>query len=235
MPVLTEEKRMTAEDNVSLARLYMAWHTPAYYAPGDAEFDLLGSILTRGKSSRLYKTLVYDKQIAQDVAAYQQSNEIGGVFVIEATAKEGHSLEELEEEIDLLLKDVLTNGVTAEEFERGRTGWETDFVRSLQEIGGFGGRADVLNKYNTYLGDPGKLLWDRDRYTKATPAGMLKYAQTYLGQNSRAVLYITPHGELAASTETTDMSVVPQPAAEPSFTPPAFEKTTLSNGMQNYM
>jgi zinc protease len=235
VPVLSEEKRASVEDNVRLPRLYMAWHTPPYYAPGDAEFDLLASVLVGGKSSRLYKELVYDKQIAQDVSAYQSSREIGSTFHIRVTAKEGHTLEEIELEVDLILDEVLTGGITADEMERAKTNWEAGFVRSLQNVGGFGGRADVLNKYNTYLDDPGRLLWDRNRYTSATSQGVLSYAREYLKPDARLVLYCVPQGQLKVAEVETDMFAEPGTQAEPDFTPPTIQTATLSNGMDVFL
>jgi zinc protease len=231
VPTLNEIKRASADDNVSLPRLYMAWHTPAFYAPGDAEFDILASILTSGKSSRLYKTLVYDKQIAQDVNAYQESKELGSTFNIVVTAKKGRSLADIEKEIDLILKDILASGFTKDEFDRARTNWEARFVRSLQQIGGFGGRADRLNEYNVMLGNPGKLLWDRDRYSNATPMGIKEYANKYLKFDGRAILNINPRESFSVSEKVTDMAIEPSPASEPAFIPPVMQKATLSNGM----
>lgn len=232
VPVLTEERTAEAEDNVSLPRLYLSWHTPAFYAPGDAEFDLLASILASGKSSRLYKTLVYDKQIAQDVFAYQASRELESTFNIVVTAKQGQSLKEIKAEVDKILDDVRTKGVTQKELDLARVNWEARFVRGLQRIGGFGGRADILNQYNVYLGDPGKLLWDRDRYSNATVKDINGYAAKYLQPSERAVLYIYPEGELAASETQTDMTAEPAAAPEPSFTPPSIQSAELSNGMK---
>ena len=231
LPILTEVKRTEAEDNIVMPRLYMAWHTPAYYTPGDAEFDILASILSSGKSSRLYKTLVYDKQIAQDVNAYQESKELGSVFVIQVTAKKGQSLVDIEKEVDLILKDILTNGVTKDEFDRARTNWETRFVRSLQQFGGFGGRADRLNEYNVYLGDPGKLLWDKNRYSTASPESVKFYASQYINLNGRAILNINPKRIFTAGENTADMSAEPPAASEPGFKPPTIQKATFANGM----
>jgi len=235
VPVLTEEVRANMEDKVQLPRLYMAWHTPPYYDPGDAEFDLLASILSSGKSSRLYNALVYEKKIAQDVSAYQASREIGSTFHIQVTAKEGHSLDEIEHEVNAILDDILTNGITQDEFDRAKTNWEAGFVRQLQNIGGFSGRAETLNKYNIFLGDPGKLQWDKDRYTNATIAGVLSYARQYIKPDARLVLDVVPQGQLAAMDENTDMTVEPGPTPEPSFTPPQIQTATLSNGMELYL
>ncbi|UCC79156.1 MAG: insulinase family protein, partial [Candidatus Zixiibacteriota bacterium] len=235
IPSLTEVKRASATDKVSLPRLYMLWHTPPYYAPGDAECDLLASILSSGKSSRLYKTLVYEKQIAQDVSATQHSGEISSVFDIVVTAKEGHTLDEIEREVDAILTDLLTNGITVEELERVKTTWESGFVRNLQAVGGFGGRAGKLNSYNTYLGDPGRLLWDRARYTDATVESVMKYTREYIDLNRRGILHIDPQGDLSEAEEKPDMTIQPDAAPEPSFTPPEIQTATLSNGMELYL
>ncbi len=235
LPEMTSVKRIDAEDNVKLARLYMAWPTPALYAPGDAEFDLLASVLTSGKSSRLYKTLVYDKQLAQDVSAYQYSKELGSDFNIVVTAREGVALDEIEKEIDKILNDVVTTGVTADELSRSRTNWETGFIRQLEDLGGFQGRANTLNAYNIMLGDPNKMKWDKDRYSSATLEGVRQYAAKYLRPEGRAILRINPRQKLAALENKPDMSIEPDPAAEPSFTAPAIQKATLANGMELYL
>ncbi len=232
VPKLNEVKRASAEDNVSLPRLYMEWHSPAFYAPGDAEFDLLANILSSGKTSRLYKTLVYDKQIAQDVSAVQSSSEISSIFDITVTAAEGHSLEEIEREVDAVLKELLSGGITKNELEQAKTNWETGFVRGLERIGGFGGRADKLNQYNTYLGDPGKLGWDMGRYTNATSDDIMRYARQYLDLNGRAILYIYPQGDLVVQGDSSAMITEPAAAPEPSFAPPSIQKARLSNGME---
>jgi zinc protease len=235
MPELNETKRFIAEDNVKLPRLYMIWPTPKTYAPGDAEFDLLASVLTSGKSSRLFKTLVYDKQLAQDVNCYQASKELCSDFDIVVTAKEGVSLDEIEKEVNFILNDIRTNGITADELARSKTNWEAGFVRQMEQLGNFYGRAGLLNNYNVMLGDPGKLLWDRDRYTNATLVGIKKYIDQYLKPNGQIILSVYPRKNLAPNDLKTDMSIEPAAAPELAFTPPAIQKTTLSNGMELYL
>lgn len=231
VPKMMDVRRSVAEDNVSLPRVYMEWHTPAYYAPGDAEFDLLANILASGKNSRLYKSLVYEKEIAQDISVYQASSELSSTFNIIVTAKEGHTLEEIEGEVDAILKDALSNGITEEELQQAQITWEAAFVRGLERIGGFGGRADKLNSYNIYLGDPGMLQWDMQRYSGATVADVMKYARRYIDLDGRAILYITPQGDPKAAEAEADMTVEPAAAPEPSFTPPSIQRAKLSNGM----
>ena len=106
-------RRATMQDNVSLARVHYAWPSPPYYKPGDAELDIFANALTNGKTSRLYKSLVYDKQICQDVSAFQSSSEIASMFILMATVREGHTVEEVEAALDAELKKVLAEGITA--------------------------------------------------------------------------------------------------------------------------
>ena len=167
-PPIRKERRVTVTDQVELPRVYMAWITNPIFKPGDAETDLLAQILGGGKSSRLYKRLVYDKRIAQDVIAHQHSLSLGSVFYIQATAKPGISPEELEQEIDKELEAIRTEGVTDAELERARNTIESALIRGLETLGGFGGVADRLNQYNHFLGDPGYLARDLRRYARAT-------------------------------------------------------------------
>ena len=169
-PKITAERRAVVKDRVELPRVYMAWITSPFFKPGDADADIAATVLGGGKSSRLYKTLVYDKQIAQTVSAQQYSLMLGSVFTIEATARPGHTAEELEKAIDEELDRFRDGGPEANEVERARNVIETRIVEGLENLGGFGGVADRLNMYNHYLGDPGYLPKDIERYRDVTPA-----------------------------------------------------------------
>ncbi len=232
IPQLDGVKRAVAEDKVSLPRLFCAWPTPARYTAGDAEFDLLASVLTSGKTSRLYQSLVYEKQIAQDVSAYQSSGEINGTFNIEITAKEGHTLEEIEQAMDAVLESVLKNGVTEAELVKARNAYEAGFVRRLQSAQG---RSFVLNDYQIFLGNPGKMQWDLDRYNKVTSADVQKYCKQYLDLNRRAILHIVPQPEFSASEKEFDRSPMPEPTPEPVFNAPIIQRATLSNGLELFL
>jgi zinc protease len=231
IPKLNGEKRMKAEDRVSLPRIYIAWHTPPYYAPGDAELDMLGSVLSQGKNSRLYKSLVYEKQIAQDVRAFQSSREIGSNFQIEVTARPGRGLEEIESAIDQELAALKDGGVTEAELTQAKNNYETGFVWQLENIGGFGGRADKLNEYNVMLGDPDRFQWDLDRHVKVTADDIRRVAREFLGRD-RVVLCILPSGELKAEGAPVNRTHEPGPAAEPGFDPPRVQKGVLRNGLE---
>lgn len=197
-PPITSQRRATITDQVELPRLYMAWLTPAIFKPGDAEADLIAHILGKGKSSRLYKKLVYEKQIAQDVSADNSSLTLGSIFSIQATAKAGVKLEDIEkvinEEIALFRKE----GPTQKELDGAKNSVESSIIRQLESLGGFGGVADRLNKYNHFLHDPGYLPQDLARYESATADGLKQIADKYLTDNSDAIVYGVP-GEKVVS------------------------------------
>jgi zinc protease len=191
-PKITAERRVVVKDRVELPRVYIAWITAPFFKPGDADADVASNILGGGKSSRLYKALVYDKQIAQAVSAQQYSLILGSVFNIEATARPGHTAEELEKAIDEELARFRDGGPEANEVDRARNVIETRIVQGLESLGGFGGVADRLNSYNHYLNDPGFLPKDIERYRAVTPGSVKAFAQEQLTSAARVVVYGVP-------------------------------------------
>ena len=191
-PPISAERRAVVQDRVELPRVYMAWLTSPIYKPGDADADIAAGALGGGRSSRLYKKLVYEKQIAQDVSAFQQSMMLGSVFQITVTARPGHTAEELEKAIDEELGRFRESGPDQAEVDRARNTIESRIVQGLETLGGFGGVADLLNGYNHYLGDPGFLSRDLQRYRDTTPATVRAFAQQQLTPNARVVVYGVP-------------------------------------------
>jgi zinc protease len=191
-PPITSERRKVIHDRVELPRVYMAWLTSPIFKPGDADADLASEILGGGKSSRLYKKLVYEKQIALDVSASQQSLTLGSVFEIVVTARPGHTAEEMEKAIDEELAAFRKDGPTPAELERARNGIETQMIQGLERLGGFGGVADRLNEYNHYLRNPGYFPQDVQRYQSATTASIRAFADAQLKQTARVVVYGIP-------------------------------------------
>jgi len=188
---------MVLEDRVELPRLYLAWHSPALFADGDAELDLVAEVLSSGKTSRLYRALVYEQRIATEVAASQNSREAGSFFQIVATAAPGRTLAEVERAIAKEMSRLLERGPTDNELERCRAQAEAHFLFRLQTVGGFGGKSDQLNAYNTFLGDPGYFTRDLERYRAATPALLRQAAAAYLKPSGRVMLSVVPRGRLA--------------------------------------
>ena len=191
-PPITQERRSKVTDEVELPRVFMGWLTSPAFKPGDAEGGIAADILGGGKASRLYKTLVYDKQIAQDVSAQLQSLVLGSVFEITATAKPGHTAEELEAAIDAEISRLATEGPTSAELMASQNSTYSAIVGSLERIGGFGGVADRLNLYNQYMKDPGYLNQDLARYAAVTTDGVKKFAADQLAKDHRAVVYGLP-------------------------------------------
>ena len=205
-PKITAERRKVVPSRVELPRVYMAWITPPFYKEGDADADIAATLLGGGRSSRLYKKLVYEKQIAQDVSATQYSLVLGSTFQIQVTARPGHTVEEIEKALDEELNTLRSTPPDATEIERARNTIETNIVGGLESLGGFGGVADRLNSYNHYLGTPDYLQQDVARYRAVTPASIQAFAKTYLTSSSRAVVHAVP-GQPQASAQ------VPTPPA----------------------
>lgn len=199
IPVLNEEKRLTIEDNVQLPRLYMAWISPASFTAGDAEMDMLSNILAGGKNSRLYKRLVYDLQIAQDVSAYQNSQKLISSFIIVATARSGHTLQELEKIIQEEIDKIKNEPPSEREMQRAKNQIEMSFYDRLENIGSFGGKADQLNNYFYYTGNPDYFNEDLRRYFALDGTDISAMTQTYLKDNGRVVLSIVPKNKMELS------------------------------------
>jgi zinc protease len=191
---IVAEQRLVLEDRVELPRLYASWHSPSLFGADDAELDLVAEVLASGKTSRLYRTLVYEERIATEIAASQSSREIGGYFQIIATAAPGRTLTELQQAILRALETFVSDGPTAAEMERCQAQAEANFIYRLQTVGGFGGKSDQLNAYNVFLGDPGFFDRDLDRYRSVTPAAMQRAARTWLRPEQCVSLSVVPKG-----------------------------------------
>jgi len=188
------EKRLVHEDRIELPRLYLAWHSPTLFGADDAELDLVADVLAGGKTSRLYRTLVYEQRIATEVSAAQNSRELSGFFQVVATAAPGHTLAELDAAITSEIDRLCADGPTAAEMERGIAQAEAHFISRLQTVGGFGGKSDQLNAYNMFLGDAGYFDKDLARYRHATAAGLTRVARQWLPHASRVALSVVPLG-----------------------------------------
>jgi zinc protease len=188
--------RLVMEDAVELPRLYLNWQSPAMFSPGDADLDLAADVLGDGKSSRLYRAMVYERRMATDVMAMQQSRELCSYFQIVTTAAPGHGLAELEAAIDAELSHVAESGPTEAELQRSLAQAEAQFVYRVQTVGGFGGKSDQLNQYNVMLGDPGYFARDLERYRAATTASVTRAARNTLFDAPRVALSVVPRGRL---------------------------------------
>ena len=201
---LDRDVRIQLEDRVELPRLYIGWLSPAMFADGDAELDLALDLLANGKTSRLYKRLVYDLRVATDVSAAQNSREMSGFAQVVATAAPGHTLLELEQVIIEEIASLAADGPTDDELERGRVQAEGQFVSRLQTVGGFGGKSDQLNAYNMFLGSPDYFDADLARYEHVGKTSLRQSVRDYLDPARRVTLSVVPRGrtELAVPDST---------------------------------
>jgi zinc protease len=201
MPRLSEPKRAIIEDRVQLPRITMAWITPAAYQEGDAALSALGDLLAGGKNSRLFKRLVYELQIADDVSASQSAGRLSSEFRISATARSGRSLDELEMIILEELEKVKNTAPEPRELQRIVNQYEVGFFERLERVSS---KADQLNAYFYYTGDPDYFAEDLGRFRALTPADLSNAAKQWLDPNARVVLSIVPQGQtqLAAQNST---------------------------------
>jgi zinc protease len=235
MVKLDSEKIIEVNDRVPQERTYFAWHTPAYFDAGDAELDLVATILGDGLSARLNKVLVYDKQLASDVVTFQWAHEQSGTFVIWATARPGASLKQIEQIVTDEIARLAQTGPTPAELARAKTKWEFGFVTGLERIGGFGGKSDRLNQYNTFLGDPNKFDADFSRYRNATVASVRDTVSKWLNTRDRLLIRFHPEPSGRESQIAIDRSKVPALGGDRPFMVPPVKTAKLENGMELFV
>ncbi|GIU82260.1 MAG: peptidase M16 [Pyrinomonadaceae bacterium] len=245
-PKLDKEIRKTFEDAVRLPRIYMVWHTVPMSHKDKAALDMLGTILSFGRGSRLQSNLVFNKQIAQDVSASHFAREIAGLFQIVSTARPGKSLDEIEREINAEIEKIKNEPPTQEEVERAFTQYELRTVLGLQTVLS---KADAMNENATFFGKPDRFQEELNEYRSVTPADISRVAKTYL-TNNKLVMSIVPgkkesNPEQIASGENKPTSTsqtkkekkdfsanLPKPGSDPKFSLPRIEKQKLSNGLE---
>ena len=188
-PTLTEQKIIRKTDDAPLSKVWIAWVSPPVLQPGDAELDILSAVLAEGKDSRLYRRLVQEKGVAQDVSVYQQSGRISSQFVINATARPGHSTDALVAEIDAALAELQKKPVSAEELSLAVTDYTVAFYGAVSTLAG---KARSLCSYNNTTGDPGYMAKDLARYQALTPEAVTQAAARLLPADKRVVLHVTP-------------------------------------------
>jgi len=189
---LTSVQKKTITDRVQLPRLFLAWITPRHFEPGDAALDIAADVLAGGKNSRLYKRLVYDMQIAQDVNAFQGSQQLASSFQVIATPRPGHTVAELQQVIDEEIRKLQREPPTAHELERAINQIEASFYNRMERTGGFGGKADQLNAYYTYTGNPDWFNEDLGRYRVLSADDVSAAAAQFLPLDKRVELTVEP-------------------------------------------
>ncbi|MDX2065953.1 MAG: pitrilysin family protein [Fimbriimonadaceae bacterium] len=219
-------KRVTMVDDVEQSKTIMAWHSPAAFKPGDAELRLTASILADGVASRLYERLVTQEKIASEVSAYQQSLSLGSNFFVEATLAEGASQDQLESSIDAVLRQYAATGPTADELRRAVAKIEKS---QLQELESLSIKADRLNEYDFYLGEPNAFATVLETYRKATPESVKAAVANSLGLWNRLVLRVIPHGP---TPEVSPLETAPTIGPLAPFNPDRPVEIVLNNGVK---
>jgi predicted Zn-dependent peptidase len=217
------------EDRVQLQRLYLAWVAPPRFDPVEAQLDVLVSILGEGHSSRLYRCLVYEKQIAREVNAHYGAMEIAGELRLDMSLVPGADVDEAERALFAEVERLQAEPPSDEEVQRAINRLEARRVRALESVGGFGGRANLLNHFNVFAGDPGRLNTDFDRHLRVTPADVQRVAQTYFGPGWVRLL-VSPVEPVAPAAIEIDRTQQPGPGRTRDFRPPVPQRLQLASG-----
>jgi len=223
--------RQKVQDRVPQARIYKIWNIPQYGSPEADYLDLVSDVLSSGKSSRFYKRLVYDDQIATDANAFVGLSEIGGQFRVQATARPGQSLGQVEKELDQELARFLKDGPTAEELARVKAQYEANFIRGIERIGGFGGKSDRLAQSQVFLGSPDAYKNSLKRVREATADDLKNVANRWLSDGVY-ILEVNSFPDYKADANGADRSKAPAPGAPPELKLPKLQRSTLSNGIK---
>jgi zinc protease len=224
-------QRGVMQDRVPQARIYRIWNVPAWGSPDLDYLNLASDVLASGKTSRLFKRLVYDEQIATDVVAGVSPNEIGSTFQIYATARPGDDLSKVEKAIDEELARFLRTGPTAAELARVKTQLRAAFIRGIERIGGFGGKSDVLAQGEVFADRPDAYKESFARIAAATPVQLLAASKRWLTDGDYT-LEVLPFPEYRTVASTVDRTKLPPIGPPPDANFPALERATLSNGLK---
>ncbi|MGC1616162.1 MAG: pitrilysin family protein [Candidatus Acidiferrum sp.] len=228
---MTGKHRQIVQDRVPQARIYKVWNIPQY-GSADADYlDMVSDVLSQGKTSRFYKRLVYDDQIATDARALVDLNEIAGQFYVQATARPDQDLARVEKELDEELARFLKDGPTAEELARVKAQHEASFIRGIERIGGFGGKSDKLAQSQVFVGSPDAYKVSLKRVQDATAEDLKAAANRWLSDGVYA-LEVLPFPEYKAASAGADRSKAPEIGAPPELKLPKLQHATLSNGLK---
>lgn len=224
-------QRGIMQDRVPQARLYKVWNVPPWASPDATYLDMAASVLSDGKSSRLYKRLVYDEQIATSVDVSLDEHEIGGLVTVTATARPGVDLARVETAVDEELARFLAGGPTAAELARVKVRARAGFIRGVERIGGFGGKSDVLAEGQVFAGRPDFYKVRLQRVAAGTAAQVRAAAVRWLSDGDYT-LEVHPFPDYSAAAKGVDRSALPVADTPPAPEFPALERDTLSNGLK---
>ncbi|MGV3774411.1 MAG: M16 family metallopeptidase [Verrucomicrobiales bacterium] len=227
----TSSQRQVMQDRVPQARLYKVWNVPAFDSEEIEYLDLFASVLTSGKTSRLYNRLVYQEQIASSVSASIDAREIGSQFYLVVTARPGEDLAKIERIMDEEFQKALKEGPTEKELQRIKIENLAGFIKGAERIGGFGGKSDILAMNQVYTGNPEHYKVSLQRVREATPEQVKKAAQAWLSEGDYN-LEVHPFPEFQTAKAGVDRSKMPELGQVADATFPQLQRGELSNGLK---
>jgi zinc protease len=230
IPRVDGEVQLAIADDVQLDRLYFAWAGPPRFDVDEAPLDVLVAILGEGRSSRLYRTLVYEQESARTVAATYSAMDIAGQVNVDATVAPGSAVSEVERALLAEIARVQDELPRDDELERVLNRLEAQLVHQLEGVGGFRGRANLLNYFNVFAGDPDRLNTDFERYRAVTPSDVRNVARRWL-RGDRVRLLVAPIDHPVAEPGSLDRTRQPGPGRPRDFHPPTPERLQLANGI----
>src|SRR5712692_3550744 len=228
---MTGTHRQVVQDRVPQARIYKVWNVPEFGSAEADYVDLVSDCLSNGKSSRFYKRLVYEDQIATEAAALVDLNEIGGQFLAQATARPGQGLDQVEKELDEELARFLKDGPTAEELQRVKTGYDAHFIRGIERIGGFGGKSDRLAQNEVFRGSPDAYKTSLKLVREATAEDLKAAANRWLADGVY-ILEVLPFPQYKTAVADAGRSKAPEIGTPPQLKLPKLQRAMLSNGLK---
>ncbi|HUQ53837.1 MAG TPA: pitrilysin family protein [Gammaproteobacteria bacterium] len=232
IPPNVPSSRIVMEDRVPEARIYKVWLAPEWISDDSTYLQLADYVLTSGKTSRLYRRLVYEDQIATDASAFAMINEIAGAYVVYATAAEGQDLATVERALDEELERFLADGPTRAELDRVKTELRSGFIRGVEQVGGFRGKSNILAENAVYGGRPDFYKHSLELTNTATPQQVLQTARKWI-RGEPLVIEVHPYATgLAPDSTSVDRSTMPMPQTFPEAPFPALQQATLANGMR---
>ncbi|MSQ32164.1 MAG: insulinase family protein [Dehalococcoidia bacterium] len=231
---LTSSTSLTLHDKVFLPRSTIVWPTVPRFHHDEAALSVLATILGDGRSARLYRDMVYERRIAHSVSVSNSSAEIAGEFRIDVTAAAGHTAREVEEVALAEIEKLEKHPLTPEELTRAKNRFEAASIRQMQSIGGFGGRANRLNSFNVFAGDPDLINRDIQRFLSVQPEDIRMVTSKYL-KDIRVQMAVLPEPPKRLPITPVDRTIQPAPTQTKGFKAPVPQRTKLPNGLEVFV
>ena len=231
VPNRTVNTREVIQDKVPQSRIYRLWVSPQNTSPTATDLFIAASVLGDGKNSRLYKELVYDKQLATNASVFNYELQMASIFGVTVDVKDGVDVAQVEKEMDKVIANFLRKGPSKDEVKLVSTKSRASIIRGLEEVGGFGGKADTLASGEYIAGDPNYFKTELAELDSATPKAVKAAANEWLKEGWHQIT-VVPFIEHAATAEGVDRSTgLPSIDTETQLSFPDVEQTTLSNGI----